>query len=822
MTIQLSSLRVSLDLDSSGYVQGAQAKVNADQAMAQSGRSVGAALAQQDSAAGNSGGILGRLQRQYVDGYGAATRFQSAINLLQKGVESGNVPLDRAGLILQGLHAKYGLMADASAIAAKGNADLAAVVQRTNAQIAQITPNVDAARKAHSGLSAEAQAAGHSMRSFVDSVISGQSPTTALAQQIGNLQFAASGRNGLSGALKEVTGTLGGLITPARAAGVALAAAAGVALVAWNKFDDAQKETLRTLQGMGRGLGETAAGFEAMAQRMATAGQLSISTARDLANELARTGNGINTQSIERLASVSKDFSATFTSGSLEAGLKKITELVSSGAEGIAAWGKQQNIYNAAQLRTVNDAVRHHDINQAISVTLDALNGKMASWRDTTGTLAKAWDEIKKSLSDIMTAFGPFVDKMASAASGFLQAAARGAQNIANGDFSHNPISQAVQGRDLSGFATAAGGGEPNAAEKYQQLAARTNEAAKATDNLAAAQAKVQPQLAGTGAEVTKLDDDLRSAQQQLRDQLNESFNIGDRTAIQEKLVKVREALEGTSEAAKKSAVSFAQSDNAQISAAVAADQHAAATNRANTEANRLSTIAQENTDKIVGEAKAYDEAKATLDLFADAKRQGVELTRDQIEAEDRARHVVESQKNAEGERMTQAEQAAKVRENEITTIKARTLAQEQSAKEDEVENRNRGRSIEGLQNEAEKRHASTVVLTQWQEQQERTNRGIQDNIAVMELQKNGLFANDQERAVAVARMQAELEMVERLGPGWRNYAQAVQYVDLKAAAAKSSAELQKQDQLWSSLQSTASSALGSLAKDLASERQAR
>ena len=69
MSVQLSSLRVSMEGDSSSYVTAANAVDVANRQMAESGTLAGAQLAQQDIAAGNAGAALTRLSKANVDGY---------------------------------------------------------------------------------------------------------------------------------------------------------------------------------------------------------------------------------------------------------------------------------------------------------------------------------------------------------------------------------------------------------------------------------------------------------------------------------------------------------------------------------------------------------------------------------------------------------------------------------------------------------------------------------------------------------------------------------------------------------------------------------
>ncbi len=134
MTVALSQLRVSASMDASGYSAGATAIDAANRRMADSGMAAGAALAQQDVAAGRVGGTLVTLTKSYVAGYGEVARFSKQVQQLQTQFELGKVSADRAALIYSGLADKFQLYANATEIAAKGNRDFAAVIDSVNAK----------------------------------------------------------------------------------------------------------------------------------------------------------------------------------------------------------------------------------------------------------------------------------------------------------------------------------------------------------------------------------------------------------------------------------------------------------------------------------------------------------------------------------------------------------------------------------------------------------------------------------------------------------------------------------------------------------------
>lgn len=115
--------------------------------------------------------------------------------------------------------------------------------------------------KAHAGLSTQAMAAQHSIRSMIEQLALGMPPTQILAGQLNHLSYAASGPGGLSGAFKEVGTSIAGLLSPMTLiVGSIAAAGAAIALsiVSWKNYalqlDDVRKiagTTSATLSGLG-------------------------------------------------------------------------------------------------------------------------------------------------------------------------------------------------------------------------------------------------------------------------------------------------------------------------------------------------------------------------------------------------------------------------------------------------------------------------------------------------------------------------------------------------------------------------------------------
>jgi hypothetical protein len=133
------------------------------------------------------------------------------------------------------------LVIDSRAVTA-ANAELAKFEKAGAAGSAELAKFEKAAAKAagnsklladaHAGLSTQAMAAGHAVRSMAEGLALGMSPSMLLAQQLNHLSYAASGPAGLSGAFKEALVALRGFATPLTLVGGGLAAVAAGAYFA--------------------------------------------------------------------------------------------------------------------------------------------------------------------------------------------------------------------------------------------------------------------------------------------------------------------------------------------------------------------------------------------------------------------------------------------------------------------------------------------------------------------------------------------------------------------------------------------------------------
>lgn len=239
MTTQLSSLRVSAQLDTAQYTSAMAQKVAADKQGEASSVAVGQALARQDVATDELGRGVARLSRTYIEGYGSTARFERELRVLETGLSTGALTAARATAVYDGLVRKFRQVGDAAAIARRGSADLAAIVANgpsasiggTARGAAQMPGNDNSPRPVfrrdqYMNLSYQAN-------DIATGLMSGMPIGMIAAQQSGQLmQILQGAEGGVTAGLKSLGGTLMGLVNPITAT-VAALGVAGIALKAF-------------------------------------------------------------------------------------------------------------------------------------------------------------------------------------------------------------------------------------------------------------------------------------------------------------------------------------------------------------------------------------------------------------------------------------------------------------------------------------------------------------------------------------------------------------------------------------------------------------
>lgn len=142
MVVELRSLRISADFDAAAYVRGAQQKVAADKSMIASSNEAAEAAVRVSTSndavnikVSSTVSALERLSRQYVDGYGAAQKFNSELLRLAKASDTGTVSAEQLQRIYAGVSQRFGLTANATDLAARGFTGLATAIETVNASL---------------------------------------------------------------------------------------------------------------------------------------------------------------------------------------------------------------------------------------------------------------------------------------------------------------------------------------------------------------------------------------------------------------------------------------------------------------------------------------------------------------------------------------------------------------------------------------------------------------------------------------------------------------------------------------------------------------
>ncbi|MBX3544543.1 phage tail length tape measure family protein, partial [Chelatococcus sp.] len=150
---------------------------------------------------------------------------------------------------------------------------------------------------------------GYQLNDVATMLAMGASPFQVLASQGGQIAQIL-GQTGVSGAVKGIGSAIGALITPVTAAGAAFVALGATALLAYKSFNDGQSALQQSLKGVGAATGATVDDLNRMAEAGAKAGNITVSAARSMAAEFAKTGK-IGLSNFDDLIGITERFGKT-------------------------------------------------------------------------------------------------------------------------------------------------------------------------------------------------------------------------------------------------------------------------------------------------------------------------------------------------------------------------------------------------------------------------------------------------------------------------------------------------------------------------------
>lgn len=227
MAVELRTLRVSAQMDEANYVAGAKAVEASSASAGKAVSSLGATVQQTDTKISQSGDVLARLSRQYVDGYAAAQRAQQAVASLSRGIDSGRISMAQAEPILEGIYRKYGQLGSGAEFAAKGQMELGAAIDRTTAKMVAQQKVGPAANDNEATF--RRRNLNYQLFDVTQGLALGMNPGMIAMQQGPQILQLYAGQGGVNAALKDAGELAGGLAR--RFWPVALAAAAGSAAI---------------------------------------------------------------------------------------------------------------------------------------------------------------------------------------------------------------------------------------------------------------------------------------------------------------------------------------------------------------------------------------------------------------------------------------------------------------------------------------------------------------------------------------------------------------------------------------------------------------
>jgi phage-related minor tail protein len=282
--------------------------------------------------------------------------------------------------------------------------------QQAAAALKVLEHNASLASKGVSVTTAQFANLGYQLNDVVSGLLMGQSPMTILVQQGGQVYQALQGPNGVMGAIREIGSRAASMVTPLRVALVGVSAAAIYAATAWYRFDESMVQTTRTLTGLGRQVGLTNEQFEAMASTLAKSANISVRSANEIMNAMARMGV-FSARNLKEMGALVKNFAATFGTETTQAA-EDMAKAFSS-FSGIEELAKKLGFLTGAQLEQIKRLYEQGRAYDAVTLAVSKLNSALTPHEQVANRAASAWQMIKNAVSDADRALGSMISTMA-------------------------------------------------------------------------------------------------------------------------------------------------------------------------------------------------------------------------------------------------------------------------------------------------------------------------------------------------------------------------------------------------------------------------
>lgn len=180
--------------------------------------------------------------------------------------------------------------------------------------------------------------------------------------------------------------------------------AAGVAAEGYGRSLNAMEAAA---DGLGRSAKMSGADVAAMAEEAAKAGEISTKAGREQAAAFLRTGV-VGREVLDRLIAQGRDYQVTFGEDAT-ASTKRLADAMADPARAAATWGVAIGAVDTETLRLIESMVRQNDLVGAQMVLLDAARPRLLDHKDYVTGIQSAWDAVGRSISDATDKLGKFL-----------------------------------------------------------------------------------------------------------------------------------------------------------------------------------------------------------------------------------------------------------------------------------------------------------------------------------------------------------------------------------------------------------------------------
>jgi phage-related minor tail protein len=246
----------------------------------------------------------------------------------------------------------------------------------------------------------ELQQVGYQLNDLAVQVASGQNPITALVQQGSQL-------SGTFGGIRPALQAVRSLITPVGLAVGTVAVAVGALALAWSQGEAEGARFSKSLAITGNAAGQTRGSMDALARSTAENAQVTIGSAREIAQALVSTGK-VGPKAIEPMAEAIGRVQK-LTGESAESVVKDFASMASGVARWAAEHNKQYNYLTVEQYRYIRALEAQGKTEEAMAENARLLNEALGKRTVQLGSLERGWEAIKKAASgawDAMLAVG--------------------------------------------------------------------------------------------------------------------------------------------------------------------------------------------------------------------------------------------------------------------------------------------------------------------------------------------------------------------------------------------------------------------------------